>query len=102
MRFYLSRKKRPSEKVQVSIDFTNDLGQGDTVSGQAVTCYDQADPATDLTSTMIENATRTANVVLATVKNGVAGKSYLVKMVATSSAGFTYESDIAVDVRTDA
>ncbi len=98
MQFTLDRGKRPDEKFTLEIDFTDDMETGDTVATETVTAFDEADPATDLSATLVENVVQASGIVGARMKAGADGHTYVLRFEATTTGGDVFEHDVIVPV----
>lgn len=98
MEFTLPRGKRPSERFDIGIDFTPDLGGSDPAVSHIVTAYDDADQ--DVSATFLEGAALAGNISKVFVKAGIDGMTYNVVFKVTSAAGEKFEHSIVVPVMT--
>src|SRR5687767_9600411 len=98
MEFELDRKKRPSEKFPISVDFTNDINAvgGDAAASHVVTAKDDA--GADVSATILTGATLTGNVSKVTLQVGNTGRTYYVFFKVTTNAGHIYEHSVTVPV----
>lgn len=102
MRFSFTRGKRPAERIRLSLDFANDLGDTDNPQGLAVSAFDVTDPGTDLTAAILENSALVGSVGSVTVKAGAAGKAYAIVFQLTAASTLIYQHDVIVKVAADA
>lgn len=102
MQFTLARGKRPDEKFDIEVDFTDDMEDGDTIATATVSAHDEADPGTDLTATLTENLVDVGLVVGCRIKAGTDGKTYVFRFKVTTANGDILEHDVLVGVATTA
>ena len=88
--------KHEDSTITVAFNFVNDLGTGETLSSEAITAKDESD--SDVTSTLINSSSTTSPYVYVVLTGGTAGKSYEIKIVATTSDGNTPTRYITLDV----
>lgn len=82
---YMSSKE-PTETIVVSFDFSNLLGNGETITACTCTATDRR-TETDMTATMILNAADLSStpVIKQMVQGGLNGSSYLIRATVTTS-----------------
>ena len=90
-----SFEKQPSEEYSITVDFSEVLGDGETISTKVVTGYLNG---VDVTSTIIGTSTISGETVIVRVKDGTEN-NYKITIVITTSADNTYEEDILMKVR---
>ena len=92
--------KTSSEKFPVTLDFTNALPDGVTVSSVAVTDKKRSDGTTDTSILESTSPTPSSNTVAIQVKAGTNGESYIIQVAATGSDAFTVlEEYIILEVK---
>lgn len=87
--------KQPNEKFTISIDYTNRLNTGETISSYTVIAYLST---IDVTSTVIDAHTNDVDNVRIRVKAGTTGNKYKITTVITTNLGNAYEKDILMKV----
>lgn len=82
--------KKAGEIFDVTQKFVNDLGSGETLSSATATVIDSS--GVDRTTSLINSVSNSATNVTVSVKNGVAGETYQIKIAGVSSVYeiFTY------------
>lgn len=95
--FVLDRKKRPAEKFQVGIDFTDDVGSDPPVS-HTVVADDRS--GNDVTATILSAATLAGNVSKVTVQVGTDNATYRIVFTVTTAAGMIYQHSLLMPVLT--
>ena len=88
--------KQPDEQYPISVDYSNILGDGETISAKDVKAYDSSD--TDVTSTLIDSSTIVGETIKAVVKAGTSGQNYKITFKATTSDSNIYEDDVTMRV----
>lgn len=83
--------KDPDATLDYSLDWSNWLADGETITAQAVTCE-----VDDITISRVSHA---EGVVRFRVAGGTAGSSYLATCEITTSAGQTDQRTIQIPVR---
>lgn len=97
------RQMRPTEKIRLSMDFTNDVGTGgDSPLTPVTSAAAQDDPGTDLSGSLLVGQGLVGNVLSVTLQNPPGGHTYLVLFRITTASGFIYEHDVALPVHLDA
>lgn len=89
--------KQPSEKYPVSIDFSNSLGSGETISSIEVSAVNLSTNE-DATSSIVDSSTNNDDTVGITVKGGVNKTVYKITTKVTSSLTNIYEEDLFMNV----
>lgn len=87
--------KQPSEKLSLSMDFTNSL-VSETIFSYTAKAYCDEE---EVTATVISTSSNTTTKVSVTVFAGTTGKDYKITIVVTTTAGNIYEEDITMKVR---
>lgn len=100
---WLGRDKRPTEQFVVEWDFIDDVAVGDTVldvgGGSSSITATQVDTGADVSSTLLQGATRSGNKLRAQVQVGTAGKDYHVSFKAKTTNGDLFDRVVGVRVR---
>ena len=86
--------KYPSDKFNVEFDFTKDLDV-DTLTSVTATAFNSADVAYP---TMVASVAVSSPDAIMTVRSGVAGETYNIKMVGVSSSGKHYTHYVKCEV----
>lgn len=81
--------------VEVGFNFVNDIASGDTISTKVVTAED--DEGTSVTSSLILSSSVSSPIVYVVIQNTAAGRTYEVKIVATTTSGRTLTRSVIVD-----
>lgn len=90
--------KQPSESRILSIDCSNSVPSGVTISSVTVGMYDEGE--NDLSSSMVYGTPLiSGNLIYTQILGGVSGQFYDCKVVLTFSNGETAEDDITVQVK---
>ena len=97
-------EKQPAEKLTIAVDFTEDLGSSETISGTEILALDLND-GSDASSTILEGSAQildgdqTASRIAQKVKAGSNGKRYKITLRATTSASHIFEADVIMTIR---
>ena len=94
----LSRYKRPSEEFRLTWDFLNDVEDGDTATTYSCKAFD-ADSGVEVTSTFLQAAGRSGNLVSVQVQAGTADHDYLVLFQLGTASGNVFQRVVRVPVR---
>lgn len=90
--------KQPSESRILSIDCSNNLPTGITITAATVTMYDLGE--NDVSASMVYGLPLISDSMIYTqILGGISGQSYDCKIVLTLSNGETAEDDITVQVK---
>lgn len=90
--------KQPNEKIKITIDFTNNVPSGGSVSTAVVTSRN-ASTGADTTSTIISgSATVVSPNVTQLVHQGTSGDTHIVTFKATMSNAEVYEDEITLPI----
>lgn len=94
----LQRKKRPSERIPLSYDFTKEIAQviNDAASTHAIVALDVNNA--DVSAGMIESPTLAGGVSKCILKAGTDGQKYRVFFTLTTVSNYVYEHSIVVEV----
>lgn len=92
-----SFKKQPDEIRTITVDCSNALPVGVTISSVDVDVFDDDD--TDVTTDIIDSSSIDSSDVLITIKGGTDGENYNLKMLLTLSNGNKPEGDLKIKVR---
>ena len=79
----------PTETAAFSMDFTNDLGSGETINTATWTCVDITGLDTSASSRLIGSATTTGSIVTQRVGTCLAGSIYRLTATIVTSASQT-------------
>lgn len=90
-------QKKIYEKIPVSIDFSPDLGTGETVSSFVVTCINIATGA-DSSSTIILSSTLATPIVTLVVQAGTTGEKHHIQVLATTNFTSSYDKDFILEI----
>ena len=93
----LSRYKRPTEEFRLAWDFVNDVEQSDAGSSFEVKAYDSAD-GSDVSTTLLQDATRVGNVVEVQVQAGTDGHDYDIRFQLATTQGDVFQRVVQVRV----
>lgn len=88
--------KQPSEIYPISVDYSDVLDTGETISSESVTATDSA--GTDVTATLIDSTEISGSTIKAVIKAGTTGNKYKLTFKATTSDSNLYEDDITMRV----
>jgi len=90
-----SFEKSPSEEYSITVDFSEVLGDGETILSKTVTAYlhDR-----DVTATVITSSSISGETILIKVKDGTENNYKTTVEIVTSKSN-TYEEDILMKVR---
>ena len=88
--------KQPSERIPISMDFTNLLTTDETILTLTVTAMDSDDE--DVTSAVVYNSSISDNVCRATIQAGIDSERYKITFSVTSSLSAIYEEDVFMKV----
>lgn len=91
-------KKQPSEKYPISLDFTNILGEGESISTLYVTATNLSDNEV-ATTTVIDSSLIDGLICKAIVKDGVSKSRYKITFKIITSSSNVYEDDIFMYVK---
>jgi hypothetical protein len=94
----LSRSKRPSEEFRLSWDFVNDVEAGDSGSAFEVKAFDASNADTDVSTTFLQNASRSDKVVSVQVQAGTADHDYDVRFQLTTAGGDVFQRIVRIRV----
>lgn len=89
--------KQPNEIFPVSMDFSNSLDTGETISSKSVIAYNATNEV--VTSTIVAASSIVDNTVKVTVKDGTSGTRYKITIRITTSNSNIYEEDIFMYVK---
>ncbi len=91
--------KQPAETFPVSVDFTNELVSPETVTGATVTSKRVSDGA-DTTATICNGAPAVITPIVAQqIRAGADGETHILTFRPTTSAGNTYEHEVALTIK---
>ena len=90
--------KQPSETFPIAIDFSEVLGNAETISLRTVTASIHYGGSGDATSTVIDSSLISLDNVDVTVKGGTSGLTYKITTKITTSLGNISEEDVLMKV----
>lgn len=95
--------KNPGEVKNFSVDFTNGLDVGDSISSQEIKVYESG-TGTDVTSTIYVTGSvgKVGNVISARFQNGTDGKKYNLRYSVTTVGGETLYHFLILRVKNEA
>ena len=91
--------KQPYEVFPISLDFSDSMSSGETISSFTVFAYDSA--STDVTSTIISASSNTDQVVTVTLQGGTSGSSYKIEVKIVTTSAKNLEEEITLNVFED-
>ena len=91
--------KYPSEKFEISMDFSSLLGASETISAATVTAYDK--DGQDVSATLLDAATKTIDggSIKIHVRNGTAGERYKIVFQADTSLPQIFQEKALCEVK---
>ena len=89
--------KQSSEQFTITIDFSNRLGTGETISSYTLGAVNNS-TSEDVESTIINSDTKDTTKVYINVKDGTNGTTYKLTILVTTSASNKYEKDLLMKI----
>lgn len=97
--YFVEVSKYRAETIPISVDFSDDLGTGETITGSPVILvdvYTGADP--DPSSILFNAATIAGNIVTQNVRLGLEGVIYDITFSVTTNLGNVFEHDCVLAI----
>lgn len=89
--------KQPSEKIPVTMDFTNTMDGTEAISTTSVKAYEY-DSETDVSATLIGSSSTSGSTVISVVQAGTNQNKYKITFKITTDSGNIYEEDVFMRV----
>jgi hypothetical protein len=89
--------KQSSEQFTITIDFSNRLGAGETISSYTLTTINNS-TSEDVESTIVNSDTYDTTKVYINVKAGTNGTTYKFTILVTTSSSNKYEKDLLMKI----